>query len=385
MMTEEVDTVDTVDTVDATETKTTAVGGTAGTKKENGAGAAQTAYEAMIREAKEYPLLTLEEEVALGKLKEAGGEAGEEAREKLINSNLRLVFLIANKRARQLGPTGSMGIVSVEDLVQEGALGLIKAVDKYDWRRGCRFSTNAVEWITMSINQSLTMKARTIRLPHCRIEQIRALKRVKEKKEKEREQNIVDNHADGIESCDKKATAEDYCRWVNEGGGYNMSSKHNKIELKKIKEILNLIERGGVSSLDDDEISDDSKKETEDISGERPEQYVVRIDEERRLLAAVRKLRGWKRVVINVVYGVSGEDGEAHGERGGKEMSLEEAATVMYKMGYKNHNGERVSREGVRQLKNQALKQLRELMGSPSTENGKSRKEVKEMKEATRM
>ena len=101
-----------------------------------------------------YPLLTAEEEKELASKAHRGDE---EAREKLICSNLRLVVSIAKKYRG--------GKLSLNDLIQEGNLGLMKAVDKYDETRGYRFSTCAVNWIKSAITKAITDKGKNIRIP----------------------------------------------------------------------------------------------------------------------------------------------------------------------------------------------------------------------------
>jgi len=100
-------------------------------------------------------LLTPEEEVALFQKMHQGDM---EAREQIIESNLRLVLSIASQFAQK-------SIVPLEDLVQEGCLGLIRAVDKFDWRRGNRFSTYAVWWIRQYIVRAIAEHSRFIHLP----------------------------------------------------------------------------------------------------------------------------------------------------------------------------------------------------------------------------
>jgi RNA polymerase primary sigma factor len=108
----------------------------------------------LMREARRWPLLTPAEEIELAKRIERGDLA---AKERMVNSNLRLVMSIARHYQGQgLG----MG-----DLVQEGTLGLIRAVEKFDWRKGFRFSTYATLWIRQSIQRGLENTGRTIRLP----------------------------------------------------------------------------------------------------------------------------------------------------------------------------------------------------------------------------
>jgi RNA polymerase primary sigma factor len=122
----------------------------------NGELAVQTtdALQLFLNEVSRHRLLTAEEEVDLAKRVERGDE---EAKERMINSNLRLVISLAKKyTASQL---------SLLDLIQEGILGLIRAVEKFDWRRGYKFSTYATWWIRQAIERGVANKARTIRMP----------------------------------------------------------------------------------------------------------------------------------------------------------------------------------------------------------------------------
>jgi len=107
-----------------------------------------------INQAMRYPLLTKEEEVELAQAIERGDLA---AKERLINSNLRLVIKFAR---RYQGHGLDMG-----DLVQEAMLGLIRATEKFDWRRGYKFSTYAVLWIKQSIQRGLDNTGRPVRIP----------------------------------------------------------------------------------------------------------------------------------------------------------------------------------------------------------------------------
>ncbi len=106
---------------------------------------------------KDIPLLSREEEVELASLIKKGGRAGERARKKFIESNIRLVIKIANDYA-------NFG-VELDDLVSEGCIGLTVAVDKFDASLGNKFSTYASWWIRQKITRSLPEKGRLIRLP----------------------------------------------------------------------------------------------------------------------------------------------------------------------------------------------------------------------------
>ena len=118
------------------------------------AAATTDALQLFLNEIRRYPLLTAEEEVELSKRIEQGDL---EAKERMINSNLRLVVSIAKKYQGQE--------LSLLDLIQEGIFGLIRAAEKFDWRKGYKFSTYATFWIRQAIQRGLANKARTIRIP----------------------------------------------------------------------------------------------------------------------------------------------------------------------------------------------------------------------------
>jgi len=118
------------------------------------AAATTDALQLFLNEIRRYPLLDAAEEVDLSKRIEQG-DLG--AKERMINSNLRLVVSIAKKYQGQE--------LSLLDLIQEGIFGLIRASEKFDWRRGYKFSTYATFWIRQAIQRGLANKARTIRIP----------------------------------------------------------------------------------------------------------------------------------------------------------------------------------------------------------------------------
>src|SRR3954451_23215289 len=107
-----------------------------------------------LREVRRHPLLTASEEIELAKRIENGDEA---AKERMITSNLALVVSIAKRY-----PTDGMTLL---DLIQEGIFGLIRAAEKFDWRRGFKFSTYATYWIRQAIQRGMENKERTIRIP----------------------------------------------------------------------------------------------------------------------------------------------------------------------------------------------------------------------------
>ena len=139
----------------------------AGSDMAQGAGAGTEALQLFLNEVARFKLLTPAAEIELAKLIERGDRV---AKELLINSNLRLVISIAKKyRGRDL---------ALLDLIQEGILGLIRAAEKFDWRRGCRFSTYASWWIRESIERGIANRARVIRMPVYMVERERAVVRV---------------------------------------------------------------------------------------------------------------------------------------------------------------------------------------------------------------
>src|SRR3989339_495882 len=130
---------------------------------EFGDSAASDSVQMYLKEIGQYPLLTGDEEVDLAKRIEKDDES---ARQRLALSNLRLVVSIAKKYV------GRSANLTLLDLIQEGNLGLFKAVEKFDWTKGYKFSTYATWWIRQSITRALADQSRTIRIPVHMVETI---------------------------------------------------------------------------------------------------------------------------------------------------------------------------------------------------------------------
>lgn len=141
-----------------------------------------------LTRASEFPSLSAEEEIELAKRIEQGDS---EAREQMINSNLKLVVYVA-KWYQGRG-------VEIEDLIQEGNIGLIEAVERYDYKQGNRFSTFATWHIRQKINRAIATYARSIRIPHGKVEQINRMKKAITKLMKE---------------LDRKPTTEEIAREI---------------------------------------------------------------------------------------------------------------------------------------------------------------------------
>ena len=126
-----------------------------------------TGLQLYLRQIGEYPLLTVEEEVKLARRIKRGDK---EARARMVRSNLRLVVKIARDYS-------NFGLPLL-DLISEGNIGLMKAVDKFEYRRGYKFSTYATWWIRQAITRAMADQARTIRIPVHMVEVINKLARV---------------------------------------------------------------------------------------------------------------------------------------------------------------------------------------------------------------
>jgi RNA polymerase primary sigma factor len=256
------------------------------------------ALQLFMNEVGRHPLLTAKEEVELAKRIERGDR---EAKERMINSNLRLVVSIAKKYQGH-------GL-SLLDLIQEGIIGLIRAVEKFDWRRGYKFSTYATWWIRQAVQRGVANKAREIRIPVHIVE---------------REQKIA--------RAERELTAK-----LGRPPEDPEVAKEAKLPLKQVREVREAAR--AVTSLDRP-MADSETSLGELMAGEEagPEEEVtVSLDMEV-LRRAVAELPERERDVVKLRYGLNGDIEPASLEEIGRRLGI--------------------TRERVRQIEANALERL---------------------------
>ncbi len=246
-------------------------------------------------------LLTPEQEIELGKRMMDGDES---AKQKLIESNLRLVVSIAK---RFLGRTG----MSFSDLIQEGNMGLIKAVERFDYRRGFHFSTYGTWWIRQAISRAMADQARTIRIPVHMVETINRLGRV-------------------TRTLWQKLGREPTDAEIAEAMGIT----EDKVgEIRKIA-----LEPTSLETPTGEEGDSEFYDFVEDENAKSPSENVIQMMLKEQLLSVIETLTPREQKVIRLRYGLD----DAH------PRTLEEVG--------KEFN---VTRERIRQIEAKALKKLR--------------------------
>jgi RNA polymerase primary sigma factor len=252
-----------------------------------------------LNEAGRYPLLTAAEEVELAKRIERGDMR---AKERMINCNLRLVVSIA-KRYQTQG-------ITLGDLVQEGVLGLIRAAEKFDWRKGFKFSTYATWWIRQAVQRGVANKARTIRIPVHIVE---------------REQKIARASRELVAELERDPSNEEI-------------AERSKLPLAQVVEVRAAAR--AVASTDAP-VGDDGDGSLGDLfaaggpTTEDEAEGALREDAVRR---AVAKLPDRERDVISLRFGLAGDGQPASLEAIGKALGI--------------------TRERVRQIETEALRRL---------------------------
>jgi len=261
-------------------------------------GPTQDPLKLYVRQIGDGPLLTAQEERELARRKDEGDE---EAKKKLIESNLRLVMSITRNYVNSGVP--------LLDLIQEGNLGLIRAVEKFDYKMGYKLSTYATWWIRQAVTRAIADQGRTIRLPVHVVDQVRRVMRAR-----------------------RVLTQK-----LNRDPLPHEIAKESGFEVKRVNELLDLVE--DPVSLETPVGDGDSMygDMLEDVNAEQPELVLGELLRGVELQVALEKLSDRMRHVLELRFGLAGETPK----------TLEEVGTELG-----------VTRERVRQLESRALREL---------------------------
>jgi RNA polymerase primary sigma factor len=252
-----------------------------------------------VRQIGDGPLLTAAEERALGQRKDEGDE---EAKKRLIEANLRLVMSITRNYTKAGVP--------LLDLIQEGNLGLIRAVEKFDWRMGYKLSTYATWWIRQAVTRALADQGRTIRLPVHVADQVRRVMRSRR-------------------VLSQKLNREPTLAEIAKESGFTETKVRNLLELIEDPISLETPVGDGESSYGD---------LIEDENADLPDEATAENMRSTELANALAQLNPRMRRVIALRFGLEGQTPQ----------TLEEVGTELG-----------ITRERVRQLESRALRELR--------------------------
>ncbi len=268
-----------------------------------GAGGSTDSLQLFLTQMGRYPLLTAAEEVALAKQVERGDHA---AKERMVNSNLRLVVSLA-KKYQGHG-------VSLGDLIQDGVIGLNRAVEKFDYRKGFKFSTYATWWIRQACQRAVANQSETIRIPVHVHERRMKLRRARQKLETQ---------------LGRTPTVEE----LAEAAQLDLKHAEEALEAVEVSASLNQTIGDGDAEFGDLFADDNAEDPVElaDVSLER-----------RRLHDALALLEERERRVLELRFGLAGSGEMTSLEDIGRELGL--------------------TRERIRQLEANALRQLEELL-----------------------
>jgi len=258
---------------------------------------------AYLKDVRPIPLLTAQEEIELGRKVQKGDK---KARERMIKSNLRLVISIA-KRYTNLG-------VALSDLIEEGNIGLMKSVEKFDPERGFRFSTYSAWWIKQGISRAIIDQGKMIRVPVYMNEEILKYKK----------------------------TIEKLAHKLKRKPRVNEIAKSLKITVNRVRELENSIAK--MTSLDAP-IGESGDGQVKDIIQDEniiaPDENLEIFINKERAIGFLNMLNERERKILDMRFGLS--DGNTH--------TLAEIAKVLG-----------VSRERVRQLEAATIKKIRQII-----------------------
>lgn len=271
-------------------------------EKEYDDGTLLDATSAYMHRISKIPLLTYEEEQQLGELIARGDT---KAKKRMVESNLRLVVSIAKKYTVRAN-------FSFMDIVQEGNLGLIRAVDKFDYTKGYKFSTYATWWIRQSISKALAEKTRAVRVPMHIIEGLSKL---------------------------KKATNELYQELCKEPTAEQLAAKM-KMSVDKVKELMNIVQEP--VSFETSLSNDDEEASVGDLVADEDSEKAFLLEEDEPLKQGLNTVMSTldtrEREVLELRYGLNNH----------KAKTLEEVGMIFG-----------VTKERIRQIEAKALHKLR--------------------------
>jgi RNA polymerase primary sigma factor len=256
-----------------------------------------------LRDIGEIPLLDREEEIKLAKQIQKGSKA---ARRNMIRANLRLVVSIAKKYA-------NYGVPFL-DLIEEGNIGLMKAVEKYDLSKGCKFSTYATWWVKQSIFRGLANLGKTIRVPMYMVERVSTLNKV---------------IAEMTQAHGKKPSDDEIAKELD-------------ISAKKVKEMRDMMKHpsslySSIGSEGEGELIDI----VEDVDAVSPDDFVARAMMREDIIDILEQIPEREASVIMMRYGI----------KDGKTRTLEEIGSAL-----------KITRERVRQIEEAAVRKLRKIL-----------------------
>jgi len=263
-----------------------------------------------LKDVGQVPLLTADEEVELAKRIERGDKA---AKDKMINANLRLVVSIAKGYMNQGLP--------FMDLIQEGTIGLIRAVEKFDYRKGFKFSTYATWWIRQAVARAVADKARTIRMPVHMVE---------------KRNKVIRISRDLLQILGREATPEEVAAEF-EGSNTNITPQEAKELLADSRRTVSM----------DRKVGDDEDAEFGDFLADKftpqPDEVVGDAVWGEGVRELLQNLPERERKVLELRFGLYGQE----------PSTLEEIGRQVG-----------VTRERVRQIENNALKELAKIPGA---------------------